>query len=276
MTTKSYRYRNQMHVESVRDLPVQGTCTCILHTGDNNVILYIGSTKTLELYDEHFHRKTTVSLSAGIRDMASTGSGQIIATDGKSNQLLAISPSGSTRVIRSTFPLVPSGICINNKEQIVVGLYAQSMKPSVKLAIYSPDGSLLLQEVENDTSGQPLFKEGIEQVKQNGNGDYIVSDGDRVVCVSNGGKFIWDYQVMRCNPYFDSCVSGIVCDRNNNIIIAEYDNSRITLLNSEGKLVATLLTEKDGINLPRTISIDRLGDLWIGHLDGLKVVRYLK
>ena len=66
----------------------------------------------------------------------------------------------------------------------------------------------------------------------------------------------------------------MVCDKYNNVIIAEYLSNKIHLLSSEGKLVTTLLTGQDGIREPWSLSIDRHGQLWIGQEDSIKVVKY--
>ena len=68
----------------------------------------------------------------------------------------------------------------------------------------------------------------------------------------------------------------MVCDKYNNIIIANCENDKIHLLSSEGKLVTTMLTAKDGIRWPHSLSIDRHGQLLIGQKESIKVVRYLK
>ena len=203
-------------------------------------------------------------------DMVLTASQDIIATYNDTNCVVKISPNGNISTLCSTAPLEPYGICINNRKQLVVGLQADWRTPPLKLVVYSPDGSTVLQEIENDENGQPLFREEIIQVKQNGNGDYVVVDNDRIVCVSSEGRIRWDYSMGL------SSVWGLVCDKYDNVIIAEYYNDKIHLLTNEGKLVTTLLTRENGIRWPHTLSIDRHGQLWIGQERSLKVVKYLK
>ena len=142
------------------------------------------------------------------------------------------------------------------------------LTPPIKLVVYSSDESAVIQEIGNDEDGKRLFRTGITQVKQNGNGDYVVVDLKRIVCVSSEGRFRWEYSV--------EIVYGMVCDKYDNVIIAEFNNDKILLLSSEGKLVTTLLTLDGGISKPRSLSIDRHGQLWIGHVHSLKVFRYLK
>ena len=243
----------------------------VLHT-DQNVWIY-NKPKTLTLYDEQLVKKKTLSLNNYLIDMVITASQDIIFTDLDNKRLVKISTSDDAYVstLCSTAPLKPSGICINNRGHIVVGMHADFGILAIKLSIYSSNGSTVLQEIENDEGGKPLFRLGISQVKQNGSGDNVVADGGSIVCVSSKGRFRWDYSV---GVYAGVC--GMVCDRYHNVIIAEYVSNTIHLLSSDRKLVTTLLTAEDGIWRPRSLSIDRHGQLWMGQDESIKVVRYLK
>ena len=242
----------------------------ILHTDQNDVWVHNGN-KLLTLYDEHFIQRKTISLSISLQDMALTTSHEIIATDYVNKRLVKISKTGNVSTFCSTAPLMPFGICINGRQQVVVGLSADwSGTPHIKLASYSSDGSAVLQEIENDEDGKPLFWTGIIQVKQNGSGDYVVAGGGRIVCVSSEGRFKWD-----CEGSFMG-ICGMVCDKHDNVIIAAHVSNKILLLSSEGNLVTTLLTAANGIMYPRSLSIDKHGQLWIGQDNNVKVVKYLK
>ena len=241
----------------------------VTHTDQNDVWVYDWG-KTLTLYNERFVEKKKLLLSSSLEDMVLTASHDIIATDYDNKRLIKISPAGYVSTLCSTAPLKPRGICINNRGHIVVGGKAVSLRAwPIKLVIYFSDGSAVLQKIENDEHGKPLFIDRITQVKQNGKGDYVVADDGRVVCVNSWGRFRWDYNVGLLDIY------GIICDRYDNVIIAEYLN-KILLLSSEGKLVTTLLTRDNGIYHPWSLSIDTHGQLWIAQEKGVKVFKYLK
>ena len=242
----------------------------VLHNGQNDVWVYYGGT-TLTLYDEQLVEKKKLKAFSNLYDMTLTASQDIIVTNLHNKCLVKTSPSGDVSTLCSTAPLEPGGICINNRGHIVVGLRAGRGTSPNKLVVYSPDGSTVLQEIENDEDGKPLFKKWISQVKQNGNGDYVVAEYGRVVCVSSEGRFKWDYSEGSF-----MAVYGMVCDKYDNVFLAEYYSHKIHLLSSEGQLVTTLLAREDGIRAPRSLSIDIHGQLWIGQEESLKVVRYLK
>ena len=245
----------------------------ILHTDQNHVWMYnyeLRKTKKLTLYDDYFIERKSLILTYHLHDMALSASQDIIATDYNNKHVVKISPTGSVSKLCSTAPLYPFGVCINNRQQVVVRLQGGwARTPPHKLVVYSSDGSTVLQEIENDEDGNPLFRTWITQVKQNGIGDYVVADLDRIVCVSSEGRLWWEYSEELC------AINGLVCDTYNNVIISDIASSKIHLLSSEGKLVTTLLTEADGIGNPRSLSIDRHGQLWIGQKESIRVIKYL-
>ena len=246
----------------------------ILHTTYGVWINNLDS-KELTLYNGNIDRIKTFTLGFKLRDMALATSNYIIGSDESHKRLVRISCSGDVTALCSTGELRHWGLCINDKQQIVVGLRRAYEKQPIKLVVYSPEGSALLQEIEKDKSGKPLFTKSFYQVKQKLNGDYVVADGDRIVCVGREGEYRWEYQVKQ-SVWIHPNVHGMVCDRYDNIIIADTMNAKISLLDSEGKLITTLMTEKDGIFIPWSLAIDKKGHLWIGESENVKVVKYIR
>ena len=247
----------------------------ITHSNDG-VWINDRATKRLKLYNEHTENKQvlkTVPLDFTIYDMSTTSSNDIVATDGNNHRLVRISKAGNVTALCKTGQLVPRGLCVNDRQQIVVGVEADYAKQPIKLAVYTPNGSALVQEMEKDKSGKPLFTTVIYQVKQNGNGDYVLADYDRIVCVSEEGEYKWEYQVSGRRA---QVVCGMVCDRYDNIIIADCMYNKISLLDSEGRLITTLMNSKDGISIPWTLTIDTKERLWIGQEKNVKIVKYIK
>ena len=248
----------------------------LLHNNNNQMWGY--DNNALTLYDIESMKMQTFELEFILNDMALLPSQEIIATD-NSGRLVKISYNGSiTRftTLWKSEKLIPFGICINDRQQIVVGLTESGWLTStiITLAIYSSDGNLVMQDLGKERASKPLFRNGINQVKQNRNGDYVVSDIDRVVCVSREGTLRWDYKVGEYEGGRID-IQGIVIDQHEHIIVAECNKNKITVLDRDGQLVMTLLTEEDGIRRPCSMSIDNDGVLYIGQLYGqVKVVKY--
>ena len=241
----------------------------LLHNNQNDVFVNTQSKKTLSIHYENMNEKNSFSLDFEIQDMTLTAEEDIIATDFNNKRVVRIDSSGRVSKVCSTAPLYLWGVCVNDRQQIVVGVSAGWGEPPIKLVVYSPDGSTVLQEIEKDGSGKNLFTEGIYQVKQKGNGDYVVSDDKRIVCVKREGEYRWEYRLNWTS-------FGIVCDQYDNIIVAERIGHTVHVLSKDGKLVKTLLTKTDAVDHPNSLSIDKNGYLWIGQDGDVKIIQYLK
>ena len=241
----------------------------LLFMNNNEVWAYDILLKTLTLYDACFTRRQTIEVQFRIRDMVFTSSKDIITLDYVGQRMVRISRAGDVIMEHSTYPYYPRGICINDKQQIVVTLYL-SPDHETLLAFYSSDGSTKLHEVNLDIIGDALFNGMIWKLGQNGNGDYVIAHSEGVSSVNSDGQFRWIYDNIGAS------VNEFVCDKFNNIILTETDYNKITLLNSDGIFIKTLLAELDGIHRPQSLWIDEQDNLWIGQTDSIKVVEYLK
>ena len=245
------------------------TALALVHNKANDVWVNKERSQTLTLYDENFIEKNSLKIDFKIKAMVLSQTDDIIATDATNKCVVRIQSSGEISTICNIAPLYPWGICINDRQQIVVGVRGSPKEHVVKLMVLSPDGSSIVQEIEKDRSGQLLFTERIYQVRQSSTGDYIVADGGRIVVVSRDGEYRWSH-------HFDGSLMGLAIDRYGNIISADYMNNKIYLIGKEGVPTRTLMTKKDGIRYPDSLSIDNHGVLWIGEEEDVKVVQYLK
>ena len=247
---------------------IDSSAECLGRTDKNEMLTYCD--KTITIYNETFLIRYTIDLDFEVNDISYTPFHGIIVTDWAGRKVIEVSRTGEVCTLLNSWPLIPGGLCIDDSEKIVVGLYAGYGVPPIKLVVYSVDNFEVLREIEYNTAGEPLFTKAILQVKQNGNGDFIVSDAYRIVCVSREGLNRWEYLLDLDYVY------GIACDEYDNIIIAQRVSNTISLLDSEGSLLSTILTEDDGIIDPIPLAIDHHGNLWIGQEDEVKVVKYIK
>ena len=251
--------------------------TRMLQHTDNSLMVSSDIDGSLSRYDEEVVLKERHNIGLNICDMILLSSNDIMATEWSKQRLVKISSNGMVTAFCSTSPLYPNGLCINDMHQIVVGLNSKvAGMPPVKLRVYSSNSPSVLKEIEEDKSGKRLFREVIRQVKQNGNQHYVVADDNRVVCVSCEGRFMWEHTVKKGGNSYT--IQSLECDRYNNIIIAENNNDKISLLSVDGTLIKSLLTSSEGIHRPFSISIDKKGYLFIGQMEPTQIiiVKYLK
>ena len=246
-----------------------------LHNGDKEIWGYTAT--NLTLYDADLNKLRKFEIEFFLNDIALLLPQGIIGTDYGNNQVVKVSRTGKVKAICSTGTLSPGGICINDRNQIVIGVRnIPGFGPPItkKLVIISPDGSTVLQEIEFDENGKPLFTREINQVKQKRDGEYVASDIDRVLCIDREGGLKWKYKVADFvqGPHDVQC---LFIDSYDNIIIAEENNNRITILDNRGNRIGTLVTAKDGIDQPRCLTLDSTGRLYIGQRCGnAKIVKY--
>ena len=254
----------------------------LIHNSRGEAVIFDLDNDNLTLFDENFKKVKTIDIKFQVRDMALAASGDIIATDLNNNRIVKITPSG--RIItfhKVPMPQCPFGICINNRQQIVVGQqistndYNDDYSEVSKLVIYSPDGSRIEGEIWKDENAKPLFPYVIHQVKQGKNGDYVVSLEQTIVCASSEGKRRWERTVSHIGEE-DLRVFGLVCDKFDNIIISDYDNCQIYVLDSEGEFITSLCADDDNIGGPISLSLDKHGYLWIGQERDITVWKYIK
>ena len=260
---------NRLQITEVTS--IEAYADCLFRTDKSKIHGYCDNDKKITIYNEYFKPCETIQLDFEVFDMSCSSNQDIIATDWNGCRVIEISRSGKTNILVETSPLKPGGMCINDNGNIVVGLCAGYGILPIKLVVYSANFGVL-QEIEHDAAREPLFTNKILQVKQNGNGDYIVSDDYRIICISRGGELRWEYMI---DFVFDD-VCGVVCDKYDNIIISHRLSFTISVLDSEGSHISTLMTKKDGILYPKALAIDSNGRLWIGHYDKVKVVKYIK
>ena len=189
-------------------------CKSMVYAGMNKIWVNNRKERSIQVIDEHFATVSTFDTGFYVEDLAMTSPKEVLATDRLGKRVVRISDSGNVTQVRNTVPLSPRAICVNNRNQILVGVSNDTEETSVKMMIYSPDGSSVLREIENDTSEKPIFSSPLLQIKQKRDGDYIVSYGDTVKCVNEEGTCKWNYcvrELFRCDVY------GLVCDAFDNI-----------------------------------------------------------
>ena len=73
-------------------------------------------------------------------------------------------------------------------------------------------------------------------MKHRENGDYVVSDHNRIVCVTREGKYKWELSAEELGETSID-IYGIACDQCDNVIIADYPKDKISMIHSDGGLV---------------------------------------
>ena len=201
---------------------------------------------------------------------------RIIATNNNQNTIVQISLDGSDlKQLIDTSPMTPAWICINHKGNIVVMCRGDDYNALVE---YSPDGKYKIKKFVRDGTGSRLLPDPL-RVIQNGNTDYIVTNEFTVVAVSSEGKLRWRFSgkglTKRTSDYRPD---ALCCDRFNNVIVGDYLNDMVDILDSDGGFVTCLLSRDHGVEIPYALATDEQDNLWIGSdvKEKIIVASYLK
>ena len=148
LATKSHFDTNMISIQCIKTEKMR--CNSIVHTHENDVWISNCADRTITLYDKNLKQKKVVDVDFDFRDITVLPPQDLILTDMTNKTLVRMSPDGWLTVMYSTAPWFPRGVCINDRQELVVGLNAHGGIPPIKLTIYSSDCTSILQEIEKD------------------------------------------------------------------------------------------------------------------------------
>ncbi|PVD27658.1 hypothetical protein C0Q70_12825 [Pomacea canaliculata] len=125
-----------------------------------------------------------------------------------------------------------------------------------------------------DSAGNAIFVEP-RYVTFTGDGNYVVTDvaTNTVKCISPEGRLLFAYQPSGAHVLRKP--QGLCIDNIGNIFVADYGNSRIQLVTSEGAFQRFVLARESGIHRPVAIYMSSTSKLVVVQSDGIvKVFSY--
>ncbi|XP_062607253.1 uncharacterized protein LOC134269047 [Saccostrea cucullata] len=139
---------------------------------------------------------------------------------------------------------------------------------------YNKSGKTL-QNIQRDNKGQGLYGYP-HYITENINGDICTSDycADAVVVVNKSGQHRFSYggQESVFHPY------GICTDVLGHILVVDHYSKKVYLLDQDGQFLSSLLTQQQGVQIPRSVCVDDKNNLYLGQnaTNTLTVYKYLK
>lgn len=179
--------------------------------------------------------------------------------------------------------LFPGGLCSDRRNGIYVcfrdSYQRQAAFGSRRMVAKLSKHGEIVATVEKNEDQTNIFGYPF-RIAVNVNGDMCVSDygdGTRgVTIVQKDGRVKCWYKGppvgMSCDQPF--LPHGIVCDVNGHILVSDWNNDNVHVLDREGNFLLFLVNAKDGLEGPNALGIDKRGYLWVGDSHG--VVRIFK
>ena len=266
--------RNQVNVKVQSDT-YDACITRSAFLPSGQLILCDWHNNKLKLLDENLQMKESIDVPGTPRDIAVVNQHQVIVTfpDQQYLQFIQVTPSlalghtvdlgmecrGVTVLHESIY------ISFLKSGEGKIGIYDLTGKKKRIIDPYNgKDGKVLIEypyyiDVSND---EKIFVSGRD----------VQSSTPTVYCLESSGNVLYTVS----NPLFKTC-NGISVDENENLLVCDWLSHKVFLITKDGKEVRELLTEKDGVCRPRTVSFRRSdGTLVVDGLDNNILVFTLK
>lgn len=237
-------------------------------------------TKDVYLYAITGERKKKITLDIQVDHMCLTPSGELLVSSYEDKYIRKINKEHA--VCDFAIPhLYPGGLVMTKRKELyvcAVDSYTtrradHSNRCLMKLSEYGMN----LDQIDED--GDYILFGAPYRVAEAPNRDLLVTDREegklRVTRVDQEGcrKYIYTgpkeaKQKQPFNPL------GLCCDRGGNLLVADWGNHCVHLVDNDGEFKGFILSQKDGLFKPNAMALDKMGHLWIG--DGNATVRVYK
>ena len=225
----------------------------------------------LQLMDQHSDVKDTIDTWFYFRDVVLSSQGELLLTNINNSCIISISPDKEVRKLFTT-QWRPWGLCCLHSGDIAVTFNTEG-----RVAIYSRSGKIV-QELDKKLFSCPHW---IAQNKVNN--DLYICDKDKTEYTSTGKIVALDITSYYVRYQYtgqgstEFCPTDLCTDSASRLLITEYYNDRVQILDKDGRFLQYLLTGKQGLWMPVSIDVDSDGKAWVGEFEGgVKVVKYLQ
>ena len=226
--------------------------------------------KTLQLVDRDRTVSNTINTDFPISAMTVTADGELLLSDYSNSRIRSVSRKREIRTLFRT-SWMPEGLCCLQNNDIVV-----TFPNASKVVVYSRKGDIR-QKMDHIKFRCPM-RVAVNKVNQDiyicdHESNYCYSAG-KVVTVGADGRLRYEYSGQGGKEFapLDVCT-----DHMGHILITDYDNNRVHILDQEGQFMQYILTSQQGLDRPTTIDVDKEGYIWVGEFNRcVKVARYLQ
>lgn len=229
--------------------------------------------KEITLITRDGKHKRRMSFSERISHTAVLNTGEIILASDMGHTVKKVTQKGKIEVVFDISPLNTRGICSMQDGGFLVCAVDQNGGKLYKRSIWEHNSDVY----ELDEKGKLLFLHPYRAI-ENINGDICVADIDAycVTCVDQTGKLKFRYSgSKRKETMCRFCPYGLTNSKQGEIIVLDYWNHCVHLLNSDGHFIQFIMTQHEKVHYPLCAAVDRNDCLWIGCKDGkVTVVKF--
>lgn len=227
-------------------------------------------TSQMSLFNRDGQKKQTLTLDVQVDDICLISGGELLVSsyDGKKIVKLNKDLKQSDFVSLNWYP---GGMTFTKKKEILVcavdSYVTTRSRASRRMVIRINEKGEILDQIE-DNGFHEIFCAPY-RLYENIIGDICVSDRQennvRVTAFNLEGTIKNTYtgpkDILLKKPFNPF---GVVCDKNGHVMVSDWSNSAIHLMDISGQFLGFLLTDKDGIRGPNALALDKDGCLWVG------------
>ena len=268
--------KHSFQIESLKDRSIG----CIAVASDNEAWIACPYDQNITLVRRNGSLIKEILTKFNISDIAISKTGALLATSSETNSLKIISSNGeSISDFFQTGLSEPHGISVTKNGEILICLTDGDFGHVARVSA----GGKLIQEYDTYiVRNQSFLLRRPVRCVETLNGDICILDeaAKKIVVLDQNGmlRYLWD------GPLIDSKrrhiePSGLACDDRGNILVTDYDNNAIYIIDSERNLteILQIVEKKHALKEPYGIAIHADKFVWVGCDDGIvHVMRYRK
>jgi WD40 repeat protein len=268
--------KHSFQIESLSDRCIG----CIAVASDNEAWIACPYDQNITLVRRNGNVSKEIPTEFNISDIAISKTGALLATSSETNTLKIISSNGeSISDFFHTGLSEPHGISVTRNGEILICLTDGDFGHVARVS----EGGKLIQEYDTYiVRNQSFLLRRPVRCVETLNGDLCILDeaAKKIIVLDQNGmlRFLWD------GPLIDSKrrhiePSGLACDDRGNILVTDYDNNDIYIIDSERNVteILQIVEKKYPLKEPYGIAIHADKFVWVGCEDGIvHVMRYRK
>ena len=230
--------------------------------------------RTLQLMGREGSVRNTINTDFDICGIAVTPDGELLLTDHRNSCINSLSREHKMSSLLSTSGMPNDLCCLHNGDMVV------TFRGDSKVVIYSRTGQI--QQTLDHIKFRWPVSVSVNKVNHDiyicDKEDYIYDSAGKVMALEADYKLRYEYTGQGDSKFtpMEMCT-----DQMGHVLITDYRNHRVHILDQEGRFIRYILTSQQGLYGPVSIDVDKEGYVWVGEMVNsstgrVKVARYLQ